>query len=193
MNAIAAPKPAAFVLAVSLLLASSGQAADPKARAPGPQGPGWTGLTHADEVITARQELMTQMEVLMAPLDTATIEPIRDMAVLRANGESISVMLTAFPHLFPPTTNRHDPRDPLTRTLALPTVWKSFEGFLALAKASAQAAESVADASDEPSLKAAARQLRASCDSCHAVYLRKYEPPKPKASDAEFDFEGALR
>lgn len=179
-----------LALALGLALTLPGHGAAPS---PMPAGPGWTGVTHADELITARQELMTNMEVLMVPLDTATIEPVRDMAALRANGELISVMLTAFPHLFPPTTNLHDPRDPLTRTLALPTVWTSFEGFRAMAKASAQAAEAVADAPDEPTLKAAARQLRASCDGCHAVYLRKYEPPKPKASDAEFDFEGALR
>jgi cytochrome c556 len=183
-------KHCALALLLGLAPALPGQSAAPS---PVPAGPGWTGVTHAEEIIKARQELMTNMEVLMAPLDTATVEPIKDLARLRENAELVSVMLTAFPHLFPPTTNVHDPRDPLTRTLALPTVWTAFESFMALSKASAAAAEAAADATDEATLKAAAVRLRASCDSCHAVYLRKYEPPKPKASDAEFDFEGALR
>jgi hypothetical protein len=31
-----------------------------------------------------------------------------------------------------------------------------------------------------------------SCDACHALFLRKYQPPKAQASDEDFDFDKAL-
>ncbi|HXS30621.1 MAG TPA: hypothetical protein VN755_07285, partial [Steroidobacteraceae bacterium] len=53
-------------------------------------------------------------------------------------------------------------------------------------------ADGVAAAAGDRALRAASLKLRAGCDACHAVYLRRYEPPKAQASDDQFDFESAL-
>ena len=60
------------------------------------------------------------------------------------------------------------------------------------AQSSSKAAEDFAATKGDVALRAASRRLRSSCDACHTLYLRKYEPPKVKASDAEFDFNSAL-
>lgn len=155
-------------------------------------GPGWTGLSQPKAMITARQELMEHIELLMQPIDTLTVEPVKDAQQVRTNAEVIGAMLLAVPHLFPPTTNRFDPKAAEPETLALPAVWKSFDAFYRLAQASSRAAEAMAQATGEPAMRQASLQLRASCDACHAAYLRRYEPPKTLDSDYRFDFDGAL-
>jgi cytochrome c556 len=155
-------------------------------------GQGWTGATIPGDVITARQELMEHIEELMEPIDTITIEEVRNVDQLRRNAEVISAMLRAVPHLFPPTTNRYDPKALLPETLALPAIWTSFDTFYSLASAASNAAEAMAIAEGNEPLREASRKLRASCDACHALYLRKYEPPKVLESDYNFDFGKAL-
>ncbi len=156
------------------------------------QGPGWTGITNPKEVITARQELMEHIELLMEPIDTIQVEDVKNPDNLRATAETISSMLLAVPHLFPPTTNLYDPKVEEPATLALPTIWKDFGTFYKLAAAASTAAESMAETQGKEPLRAASRKLRASCDACHALYLRPYVPPKVEESDREFDFESAL-
>ncbi len=156
------------------------------------QGPGWTGITHPKDVITARQELMEHIELLMEPIDTIQVKPVRDPERLHAQAETISAMLLAVPHLFPPTTNRFDPKAQLPQTRALPTIWKNFDDFYALAHAASRAAEAMAQATGDARLRQASLQLRASCDACHALYLRPYHPPQVLPSDYQFDFDGAL-
>jgi hypothetical protein len=51
----------------------------------------------------------------------------------------------------------------------------------------------MATARGDEGLRTASRQLRASCDACHALFLRKYLPPKVQDSDYRFDFDSALR
>lgn len=160
---------------------------------PGPtSGLGWTGLSNPKDVITARQELMEHIELLMEPIDTITIRPVKDVARLHTNAEVIGAMLTALPHLFPPTTNRYDPKVLQPETLALPTVWQDFPTFYRLAGMAAKAAEEMAVAEGTSGLRAASRKLRGSCDACHAVFLRKYLPPKVLDSDYNFDFGAAI-
>ena len=157
-----------------------------------PAGPGWTGLTRAQDVILARAELMEHMEELMRPIDTITVGPVKDVEQLRFYAEVLGAMLKTVPHLFPPTTNLYDPKSLTPKTIALPAIWQNWESFYQLAQSSSKAAEDFATAKGDPALRAASRRLRASCDACHALYLRKYEPPKVKASDAEFDFDSVL-
>jgi cytochrome c556 len=160
------------------------------------QGAGWTGVTSPKAVIEARQELMKHIEVLMEPIDTITVEPavkpVKDVERLHSNADVIGAMLLAVPHLFPPTTNRYDPATKLPETLALPAIWRDFSSFDALAGVAAKAAASVVGANTSESLRAASLKLRASCDACHALFLRKYEGPKTQDSDAQFDFDAAL-
>ena len=154
--------------------------------------PGWTGLSNPKDVITARQELMEHIELLMEPIDTITIRPVKDVERLHTNAEVIGAMLTAVPHLFPPTTNRYDPKSFQPETLALATVWQDFPTFYRLADLAAKAAGEMAVAQGTPGLRAASRKLRGSCDACHAVFLRKYVPPKVLDSDLKFDFDAAI-
>lgn len=179
----------AGLLAAAGVVAASGAVAAESA--PGP-GAGWTGATHPAAVIAARQALMKHIETLMEPIDTLTVKPVKDAQQLRANAAVIGAMLLAVPHLFPPTTNRYDPKSQMPQTLALPAIWQDFASFYALAGAAAQAAGAVATARGGESLRAASQKLRASCDACHALFLRKYEGPKQQDSDTQFDFDAAL-
>ena len=181
-------KQAIVALAVALLWPLAVSAADARA----PSGAGWTGATHAKDLIAARQELMEHVELLMEPIDTLTVRPVQDVERVRLNAEVIGAMLLAVPHLFPPTTNRFDPNAAQPQTLALPPIWKEFDTFYKLAGIAAKAADTMAEAKGEPALRAASLALRGSCDACHARYLRRYEPPKTKPSDYSFDFDAAL-
>ena len=136
---------------------------------------------------------MEHIEELMEPIDTIQVSENVDVDRLHAAAEPIAAMLLAVPHLFPPTTNRYDPKVLYPVTLALPSIWKDFGTFYALAAASARAAEVMATAQGKEPLRLASRQLRASCDACHTLYLRKYNPPKVQDSDYQFDFDSALR
>jgi len=181
---------------VALLAACSAKSPEPAAvasTAPAvDMDAGWTGRSHVDGVIEARGELMEHIEELMLPIDESTIMPVRDPDLLRHNAGLISAMLHAVPHLFPPTTNLYDPTTVTPRTLALPAIWEHFEDFYAAAETAITAAEELASTADKSKLPAASAKLRNGCDGCHALYLRKYEPPKTQASDYEFDFRSAL-
>ena len=176
--------------AAALLLGAPAFAADAPTIG---QGAGWTGVTNPKDVITARQELMEHIEILMEPIDTITVKEVRNVDTLHEHAEVITAMLLAVPHLFPPTTNLYDPKAQLPATLALPTIWKDFPSFYRLAGAAAKAAEKMATATGTEGLRTASRQLRASCDACHALFLRKYVGPKVLDSDYQFDFDSALR
>ena len=117
---------------------------------------------------------------------------LKDVEQLRFNAEVVGAMLKAVPHLFPPTTNLYDPKALTPQTIALPAIWQNWDAFYRLAQNSSKAAEEFAQAKGGPAMRAASRRLRASCDACHTPFLRKYEPPKTKASDAEFDFDSVL-
>ena len=115
--------------------------------------------------------------------------------VIRANASIIGAMLLSLPHLFPPTTNLYDPKVEMPKTLALPPIWKDFGSFYKLAAAAASAADAMEEttSNDRQVLSAASLRLRASCDACHVLFLRKYEPPRVRDSDLNFDFDSALR
>jgi cytochrome c556 len=157
------------------------------------QGAGWTGATNPKDVIKARQELMEHIELLMEPIDTITVRPVGDVVRLHQNAEVIAAMLGAVPHLFPPTTNRYDPKVALPETLALAPIWSDFPTFYRLAGAAVDAAEAMARTEGTPALRAASLKLRGSCDACHALFLRKYVPPQVQESDRQFDFDAALK
>ena len=177
---------ALFVATAGLLSTALGQA-----RAPG-DGPGWTGITVPQEVIEARQALMVEMERLMKPLDSFTIGEPADPADLRSSALTVSQMLLAVPHLFPPTTNLYDPTVVEPKTLALPPIWQNFASFEALAVAAEAEAGKVAKMNGAEELKAGALALRATCDACHALYLRPYVADKVKSEDVDFDFDSVL-
>jgi cytochrome c556 len=152
-------------------------------------GPGWTGTTNPQDVIAARQALMLAIEDLMRPIDTYTVDPTEDPDVLVANAATIDAMLQAVPHLFPPTTNLYDADAELPETLALPNIWENFPAFYTMAAASRAAALALAEAQGADALRNGALNLRATCDSCHALNLRPYVPSAISDEDRNFDFD----
>jgi cytochrome c556 len=177
-------------IAASLLIATvlTARADDP---APS-NGPGWTGLTNPADVIAARQALMVEIERLMRPIDALEVGEKGDPAELKSTAHTISQVLLALPHLFPPTTNLYDPNDETPPTIALPAIWQNFPTFYALAGATATAAKtmSLGEESELPELGDA---LRDSCDACHALFLRPYVPSKVSSDDLNFDFDSVLK
>jgi cytochrome c556 len=151
--------------------------------------PGWAGVTNAEDVIVARQALMTEMERLMRPIDSYTVGEPADPDDLRSAGTTIAQMLLAFPHLFPPTTNLYDPDSDAPVTIALPTIWDDFPTFSTLASAAYSTATAMGSAAEAEPLKAAGVSLRAACDACHALFLRPYVPSSVTKEDLEFDFD----
>jgi cytochrome c556 len=187
MNKSLVAAPLLLALVLDSTLAASAPAAPAAA-------PGWTGLAKPRDIITARGKLMEGMERLMEPIDTITAQTgtVKNVDLLHRNADTIADMLTAVPHLFPPTTNLYDPKVQTPATIALPAIWQNFDAFYQLADAASKAARDMAGTSGDKPLRAASLKLRASCDACHALFLRKYEPPKAQASDEAFDFDKAL-
>lgn len=164
------------------------------AQAPAPSGAqGWTGVNHVEEMIAARFGLMVETERLMQPIDSYTIGEPADPEVLRSAATTISYMLNALPHLFPPTTNLYDPAAETPVTIALPAIWDDFDTFYKLAGNATLAAQRMAATPDPAALRTAATELRATCDACHAVYLRAYVGPEVSTEDAEFDFDSVFQ
>jgi cytochrome c556 len=180
-----------YIAALALAAATTGAvlAADPAPTA----GPGWTGLTEPEELIEAREALMVEMERIMRPLDSYTIGEPADPDELRSIAQTVSQMMLAIPHLFPPTTNLYDPKAAEPKTLALPPIWKNWDAFEKLAVATHEKAEDVAKMRTPAELRQGALGLRATCDACHAGFLRPYVPAKVEDSDLNFDFDSVLK
>lgn len=155
-------------------------------------GPGWTALTHPEDVIEARESLMVAVERLMEPIDSLEVEPEDPSKITAAAGRVAEIML-ALPHLFPPPTNLYDAAAATPKTLALPAIWKSFPTFYRLAKDAAAAAKKLSETRDAKGQVEAAEALRGTCDACHALYLRPYHPSQVTKQDLEFDFDSVFR
>jgi cytochrome c556 len=179
---------AGFVFTLALA-GTTGAFADDAAPA---QGPGWTGLTKPQEVIDARAALMIEIERLMKPIDLLTTGERTPPDELRSAASTIAKMLLVVPHLFPPTTNLYDAKAETPATIAMPAIWTSFPAFEQMAKASAAAAEAMAATQDPNGLEAAGLKLRATCDACHAPYLRTYVAEGVSSDDVNFDFDSVL-
>lgn len=173
--------------AVSILAAAAclgpARADDPAAT------PGWTGVTNPEAVILARNALMTEMERLMRPIDSFTVGEPADPADLSSTAITISNMLLSVPHLFPPTTNLYDPDAETPVTIALPAIWNDFPAFAALSAAASATAAAMGSMTEADDLRAGALNLRASCDACHAAFLRPYVAPTVSEEDLQFDFD----
>lgn len=163
----------------------------PAANAP-VAGPGWTGLTVPGEIIEARRVLMTEAERLMKPIDSFSIGQPADPAALRSAAVTLEALLLSVPHLFPPTTNLFDPQAHDPPTTALPTIWDRFAAFETFAGSAERAAAALAAAEDGEPLRAASARLRASCDACHAGFMKPYTPPVVTDEDVNFDFDSVL-
>jgi len=138
---------------------------------------GFTGLDRPEDVIYARQLLMLEIEALFYPVyDLLDAELPIDLATTEAGMAGIASLLQVAPHLFPSTTNLAD-RPLELPTIALPAIWQDFDTFYALFGQAAALARTAAYAPDLDSFRAAATEVRAACEGCHAAYTVPYEDP----------------
>ncbi|MFO1185804.1 MAG: cytochrome c [Bauldia sp.] len=124
---------------------------------------GLTGAKHTDDVVMARQLLMDAVETEMGVIEGGKA----DLANLKNRAYSINTLLSAFPHLFPPETKP----GPDVSTSATPAVWQDFEKFYDKVQNAANVAFDASQAEDAAKFGAAAKSLRAACDTCHETYM----------------------
>jgi cytochrome c556 len=128
------------------------------------------------EVIYARKTLMNSIAANMYPIDGMLETGKIDLVTGRANAESISAMLMAFPHLFPNSTNlwfANAKRDPATDTLADAAIWESRSFFNKEALAASKYAFDASRAQNITDFSKSSRDLRQTCDGCHSTYQHK--------------------
>jgi cytochrome c556 len=135
------------------------------------------GETHPADVVLARRVLMAGIGRNMDEI-TGMIEDAAafNLTEAREQADVISTMLLAFPHLFPIETNTWSEKlaedDPAHVSLALPTVWQSYDDFVARAQQASQIALDASFAATGEQFKALAKGLQRACDSCHQAYRR---------------------
>jgi cytochrome c556 len=137
---------------------------------------GLTGIDHAPEVVQARQLLMSQIDDEMQPVDLVAGGKDLSLDELKSNANRISIMLGAFPHLFPPQTK---PGPDEFSTAAAPAIWQEFEAFYGQTDAAAKLAYDASQATAIDQFRDNAKKLRAACDGCHAKYMKVDSPPPP--------------
>jgi cytochrome c556 len=128
------------------------------------------------DVIFARKILMDTIGTNMDEIDTMLETGKIDLTEGREHADMISVMLMAFPHLFPPSSDQWKPnieRDPGTDTYASPELWKGYTDFYKQAAFASKTAYKASRATDEAEFKKYGAELRATCDTCHSTYLKQ--------------------
>ena len=133
-------------------------------------------LPAAKDTIFARKILMGAIDMNMDEIETMLApEGKLDLAEGQEHSETISTMLMAFPHLFPPATNQWKAgaaRDPATDTFASPELWTNFADFYARATEASKIAWSASRAKRPADFRALIVQLRERCNGCHALNLK---------------------
>jgi cytochrome c556 len=119
------------------------------------------------DVIFARKTMMDTLSDNMDQIETMISTGKIDIADAHEHADTISVMLMAFPHLFPPASNQWkannpDP-DPVTDT---------FADFYKRAADASKTAFDISHADKADELKAQTQKLRVACNACHAAYLK---------------------
>jgi len=134
------------------------------------------GATPPMDAIFARKTLMNAIDMNMEELETMLAPGGRvDAAEAREHADTISIMLMAFPHLFPAGTNLWKPnvdRDPATDTYASPELWANFADFYRRATEASKLAGDASRAERGEQFRALIAQLRVACNSCHAAYQK---------------------
>jgi cytochrome c556 len=128
------------------------------------------------EVIFARKILMTTIGENMDELEAIIASGKIDVKHGAEHANLVSVMLLAFPHLFPPASNQWKPnvdKDPGSDTYAAPEVWTRFADFYQRTQDASKAAYDASQARNEDEFKKSVGELRTGCDGCHAIYQKK--------------------
>jgi cytochrome c556 len=133
-------------------------------------------LPPAKDTIFARKILMGAIDTNMNEIEAMTLPGAKlDLAEAQEHADMISIMLMAFPHMFPASTNQWTPnadRDPAMDTFAAPALWTNFADFYERASTASKIAFEASRAKHADELKAVVGQLRATCNSCHATYMK---------------------
>ena len=128
-----------------------------------------------EDVIMARKTLMDTLSDNMDQIEQMISTNKIDLADAHEHADTISVMLMAFPHLFPPASNQWKPGveiDPVTGTYASPELWTKFADFYKRAGDASKTAYDMSRAEKADELKAKTAVLRSACNDCHAAYLK---------------------
>src|SRR5580700_337154 len=132
-------------------------------------------LPAAKDTIFARKILMGAIDMNMDEIETMLApEGKLDLAEGQEHAETISTMLMAFPHMFPPATNQWmagAERDPAPDTFASPELWKNFADFYARATEASKIAWSASRARRPDEFRPLIGQLRQRCNACHALNM----------------------
>ena len=133
-------------------------------------------LPAAKDTIFARKILMGAIDMNMDEIETM-LAPEGKLVLSDAqeHAETISTMLMAFPHLFPPATNQWkagENRDPATDTFANPDLWSNFANFYQRAAEASKIAWSASRAKRADEFRPLIGQLRQRCNACHALNLK---------------------
>jgi cytochrome c556 len=129
----------------------------------------------AEDTIFARKTMMSSLSDNMDQIEMMISTGKIDLDDAHEHADTISVMLMAFPHLFPPATNQWKPGveiDPVTGTFASPDVWSKFADFYQRAADASKTAFDMSRADKPDALKAKTAELRTACNGCHAAYLK---------------------
>jgi cytochrome c556 len=133
-------------------------------------------MPSAKDTIFARKILMGAIDMNMDEIETMLAPEGRlKLADAQEHAETISTMLMAFPHLFPPATNQWTAgaeRDPATDTFASPGLWTNFADFYQRATEASKIAWSASRAKRSADFRALITQLRERCNACHALNLK---------------------
>jgi cytochrome c556 len=128
------------------------------------------------DTIFARKILMGAIDMNMDEIETMLAPEGRlDLAEGQEHSETISTMLMAFPHMFPPATNQWKAgaaRDPATDTFASPELWTNFADFYTRATEASKIAWSASRAKRAADFRTLIVQLRERCNGCHALNLK---------------------
>ena len=128
------------------------------------------------DVIFARKVLMSSIGENMDELEAIVASGKIDVQHGAMHADLVSVMLLAFPHLFPSASNEWKPdidKDAGSDTFAAPEIWTRFADFYQRAQDASKAAYNASRAANEEEFKKSVAELRAGCDGCHAIYLKK--------------------
>jgi len=127
------------------------------------------------DVIFARKTLMNSISDAMDKIETMVSSGKVNLAEGEDEADTISVLLMAFPHLFPPASNQWKPNadlDPATDTFASPEVWTKYSDFYQRAASASKTAYRAHQAGTEGEFKTLIGELRVGCNSCHALYMK---------------------
>ncbi|MDB5533439.1 MAG: hypothetical protein JWO28_1754 [Hyphomicrobiales bacterium] len=130
----------------------------------------------AKDTIFARKILMGAIDMNMDEIEEM-LEPEGKLELNDAqeHAETISTMLMAFPHMFPPATNQWKQgadRDPALDTFAAPQVWTNFADFYARATEASKIAWAASRAKRAAEFKPLIAELRQHCNACHAINMK---------------------